>query len=187
MTYPSLGPKIPGDDYAVLRAALEMEPEGWALEFGTGSGATTRLIAERMPVVSYDSFLGLPEDWRPDFPAGFFAQADIPSIENATVVVGLFEDTLPAFDWPETVGLVHIDCDLESSTRTVLEHAGHLIQPGVVVVLDEFHGYTDDHTGEVPGEQRAWMEFAGKVGLAWDTIGHGREQWACLVTARMLP
>lgn len=186
MTDVDLGPHIPGDDQSVLRAALALEPSGWALEFGTGGGGTATTIAEKMPCITYDAFDGLPEDWRPGFPAGSFWQDKVPVIEGATVVVGYYADTLPAFDWPDEVGLIHLDADLYSSTACVLEHAGHLIQPGVIVVLDEFFGYDDDVTGEVPGEQRAWLEFAGHVGLAWEPIGHGREQFGLKVTARLL-
>jgi hypothetical protein len=190
-----LGPDLRGetygtDDAAVMRAALAHPDliDGWALEFGTGSGQRARLIAERLPLLTFDSFEGLPEDWRPGFERGAFAQDKIPQIEGATVVVGLFEDTLPYFDWPdEPITLVHLDADLYSSTATALKHAAHLIQPGCIVVLDEAFGYDDDHGGEIPGEQRAWLEFAGRFGLAWDTIGHGREQLALRITARMLP
>lgn len=176
------GPRIEGDDSAVLRHALSFNPEGWAMEFGVGAGGSLALIADHMPVIGFDSFEGLPEDWRPDegFNAGMFAQSKIPQIENATVVVGLFADTLPAFDWPDRVGLVHIDCDLYSSTRTVLEHAGHMIQSGTILVFDEMFGYSnaDQH------EEKAFTEWALSQNLAYQVLGHGREQWACMVLAR---
>lgn len=173
-----LGPDLGAEhgDQTVLRHVLDLNPEGWALEFGVGGGGTLATIADRMPVIGFDSFEGLPEDWRPDegFGKGRFAQAKIPQIEGATIVVGLFEDTLPAFDWPEQVGLFHIDCDLYSSTRTVLEHAGHLIGPGSLIVFDEFFGYPghEDH------EMKAWQEWALDHLCAYEVIGHGREQVA---------
>lgn len=179
-----LGARIEGDDFAVLRYALGLEPSGWALEFGVGAGHTTRLIAEALPVIGFDSFDGLPEDWRPDegFVTGMFRQDSIPQIEGATIVVGLFADTLAAFDWPDAVGLIHFDADLYSSTACALEHAGHLIQPGTIVVFDEMFGYPDAEQHE----ERAWLEFARAYGLAWDVLGHGREQWAARITARMV-
>lgn len=162
------------DDSAVLRHALSLKPDGWALEFGVGGGGSLSLIAERMPVIGFDSFSGLPEDWRPGFEAGAFAQAKIPQVENATIVVGLFDDTLPAFDWPERVGLVHLDADLYSSTVTALCYAGHLLQPGTVVAFDEYHSYdgSEDH------EARAWEEWTLEHLCIWTPIGHGREQFA---------
>lgn len=180
MTADDLGPDLGSayGDQTVLRHVLDLNPEGWALEFGVGGGGTLATIAERMPVIGFDSFGGLPEDWRPGFGRGKFAQTKIPQIEGATVVVGLFEDTLPAFDWPEHVGLFHFDADLYSSTRTALQHCGHLIGPGALIVFDEYFGYDDDHTGKVPGEQRAWQEWALEHLCAYQAIGHGREQVA---------
>lgn len=171
----NLGPKIEGDDYAVLTHALALDrADGWALEFGTGTGATTRLIAEHMPVISFDSFNGLPEDWRPDFPAGMFATDSIPTIENATIVVGLFQDTLPHFDWPDQVALIHFDADLYSSTFIALKYAGHLIRDDTIVVFDEYFGYDDAPLHE----QLAWEDWAMEHNVIYEAIGHGREQVA---------
>lgn len=179
----ALGPRIEGDDTAVLRHALSLNPSGWALEFGVGGGGTLRLIAAQMPVLAFDSFDGLPENWRPGFEAGMFAQPRIPQIENATICVGWFDQTLPGFDWPQPgeVGLVHLDADLYSSTVTILDNIGHLLVPGVIVVMDEYHGFTDDVAGEVPGEQQAWLEWCLKHSAVVETIGHGREQYACRI------
>lgn len=170
-----LGPRIEGDDTACLRHALSLNPSGWALEFGVGGGGTLRLIAAQMPVLAFDSFNGLPENWRPGFERGMFAQPRIPQIENATICVGLFDDTLPGFDWPDSIGLLHVDCDLYSSTVTILEHAGHLLQPGTLIVFDEMFGYdgAEDH------EERAWNEWlAVHPEVTYEVLGHGREQVA---------
>jgi hypothetical protein len=150
-----------------------------AVEFGTGTGETTRMIAEVLPVISFDSFEGLPEDWRPNFPAGRFGDLTMPTdIPGATIVPGWFKDTVVGYDWPDSIALVHMDCDLYSSTKTALDSIGPYIEPGCIIVFDEFHGFSDDLMGEVPGEQQAWREFVGKSGLVWEVIGHGREQWA---------
>lgn len=154
-----------------------------AVEFGVGSGETTRMIAEYMPVIGFDSFAGLPEDWRPGFPAGKFSHFEPPTdIVGATIVPGWFEHTVTGYDWSGyDIALIHMDADLYSSTKTCLESIGDWIAPGCVVVFDEFHGFDDDLSGEVPGEQRAWREFA-EPWLEWEVIGHGREQWAIRIT-----
>jgi predicted O-methyltransferase YrrM len=162
--------------YALLHHILTThKPTGMALEFGVGGGESTSLIAAHMPVIGFDSFKGLPEDWRDGFPAGMFAQDTIPHIPNAELIVGLFEDTLPTFDPPDHVGLVHIDCDLYSSTKTVLDHIR--LDPGTIVVFDEWHGFDgcEDH------EQRAWREFVAHSDITWDVIGHSFQQWAVRV------
>jgi hypothetical protein len=167
----SLGPLVETDEhYALLRHTLTLSPQGVALEFGVGSGQSTRILAEHMPVIGFDSWLGLPESWRPEFPAGSFAHMP-PEIENVDLIDGWFEDTLPGFSFP-VAGLVHIDCDLYSSTKTVLDHTP--LTRGCIVVFDEWHGYDgcEDH------EQRAWREYAAANDINWSVIGHGHEAWA---------
>lgn len=170
----SLGPKIPGPR-AVLRTVLDLVPSGTAVEFGVGNGESTHIIADRMPVVGFDSGEGLPEDWRPEYPKGSLA-FEIPSVENATLVKGWFDDTLPGYDFGALgyIGLVHLDADLYSSTKEALTHIGPYLRPGCYVVFDEFHGYP----GSENHEFRAWKEFADETGIGWTVIGHGDQPWA---------
>lgn len=173
-----LGPRLGPDDWAPLRHCLSRNPSGWALEFGVGKGDSLRLIAAQMPVIGFDSFDGLPEDWRPDYPTGTFAQSRIPDIEGATIVTGLFIDTLPDLDWPDEVGLIHFDADLYSSTATALAFTAHFIKPGVFIVFDEFHGYD----GAEEHEQKAWNEFANVNDISYQVLGHSRESVAFQIT-----
>ena len=168
----------PIEHYALLRHVVELRPQGIALEFGVGSGQSTRIIAERMPVVGFDSGLGLPEGWRPEFPAGSFA-FDIPDISNATIMTGWFADTVPTFDFGLVgpIGLVHLDADLYSSTAIALEHVGPHLHPGSILVFDEFYGY-DGCEGH---EQKAFQEFIDRTGWEYSFIGHSHEAVAvCL-------
>lgn len=167
-----LGPRL-GNDYTdTLRYVLAQKPQGYALEFGVATGKTLSLIAEVMPAVGFDSFEGLPENWRTGFETGMFACA--PPVVNAELVIGMFEDTLPKWTPPGPIGLVHMDADLYSSTATVLKYIGPYLQPGCIIVFDEWYGYPgcEDH------EQRAWTEFTTRTGVTWKPIGHGPEQLA---------
>lgn len=172
----SLGPRITddGQPYPMLRYVVP-KLVGSAVEFGVGSGTSTRIIADHMPVVGFDSGQGLPEDWRPEFPKHSLAYG-IPEVDNAVIVEGWFEDTLPGADFGGLgfIGLVHLDADLYSSTATALKYVGPYLRLGAVVVFDEWHGYptAEQH------EQRAWREFADDTGISWTVIGHGREEWA---------
>lgn len=165
-----------GVDRSLLAHVLSLKPSGFAAEFGVGTGGTLALIATVMPAIGFDSEKGLPEDWRPGFTRGKF-RAAMPTIPGTTLVPGWFDDTVPDYDF-SGVGLFHVDCDLYSSTVTVLESIAPYLLPGVYVVFDEFHGFDDDLSGDVPGEQRAWREFVEAHDIEWDVIGHGREQWA---------
>lgn len=163
-----------GQPYPLLRHVVP-QLVGAAVEFGVGSGTSTRIIAEHMPVTGFDSGLGLPEDWRPEFPKGSLAY-DIPTVDNADVVAGWFADTVPTFDFRGLgfIGLVHFDADLYSSTATALKHIGPHLRPGCVLVFDEWHGYD----GAEGHEQRAWREFADDTGVSWTVVGHADQAWA---------
>lgn len=174
-------------DYRTLRDVLhEFQPRGWAIEFGVFSGFSLNVIAEYMPVIGLDSFEGLPEDWRPGFPKGKFAIPEGPSIQdvlmmgpNRMVVVGLFEDTLPALveKGLPRFGLVHIDCDLYSSTVTALEGVLPFIGPGTYVVFDEYHGYD----GHEKHEAKAWGEFCARHQVLANTVKEGVEERAFVI------
>lgn len=160
------------DDAALLREALaQAAPEGLFLEFGVASGRTLRIIAagHAGPVYGFDSFGGLPENWRPGFPAGAFAQQPPEVLPNAALVIGLFDKTLPAFvaQHPGAASFIHVDCDLYSSTATILETLVSRIVPGTIIVFDEFLNY--------PGwrlhEYKAWREFVAKYGINFRYIG----------------
>lgn len=161
-----------------LRVFNSRNEYGLALEFGVGDGASLHCISRKMRTVGFDSFEGLPEDWRPGFNRGMFACDPPPAYPNERLVIGLFEDTLPRLrmvaDTNEPLALVHIDCDLYSSTRTVLQFVGPLLRKGTVIVFDEWHGYPEAEKHE----QRAWGEYVDELDIDWDVIGHGVQQWA---------
>jgi len=179
----SLGRRIVHDeDYGVLRyVLLQVAPDVQAVEFGVGSGASTAVIARRMPVTGFDSGQGLPEDWREGYLKGSLA-FPIPCIPNARIVAGWFEDTLPVFDFRtvQPLGLVSIDCDVYSSTVTVLKYVMPHVKPGCFLVFDEYHDWPG---WETDGECRAWHEYVDEhPELSWRVLGHGEQQWAIELT-----
>jgi hypothetical protein len=145
--------------FEVLRHAAAIAPtDGLVLEFGVAVGTTIRTLAGSAPLLDrliygFDSFEGLPEMWG-TYPAGFFA-CDIPEVpNNVELVIGKFEATLESFlaKHRDNVALLHIDCDLYSSAKYVLQQLTLQIVPGTVIVLDEFFIVTDQ-------EQRAFNEW----------------------------
>jgi hypothetical protein len=164
---------------------------GLWLEFGVATGKTISVIAEALPalqeggvapaggvVFGFDSFQGLPEDWRPGFTEGHFERegALAPLFDEAleariVLVPGWFEDTLPAFldAHPEPVSLLHLDCDLYSSAVYVLRALiarGRIVE-GTVIIFDELFGYS----GFEHGEFRALFEVCEMCGLEYEWIG----------------
>ena len=176
------------DPAALLRLAVEHleEEEGLVCEFGVYTGTSLNQIAALLPqtaVWGFDSFTGLPEDWRDRFPSGTYAVDALPKTRrNARLQVGLFDDTLEPFlrEHPDWARLLHIDCDLYSSTKTVLDAFAERIKPGTVLVFDEFFNYP----GWQEQEYKAFIEFAARKNLSYEYLGYCRysEQIALKIT-----
>jgi len=142
----------------VLDAALSLsaEPDGDILEFGVFKGDSIRHMAARRPDAAlhgFDSFEGFPDGerrfWDQDF-----SVAQLPAVPaNVTLHQGFFETTVPPFvaAWGgqrPRLALVHIDCDLFSSTHTVFEALGPYLRTGDVIAFDELMNYTEFATHE---------------------------------------
>jgi predicted O-methyltransferase YrrM len=164
---------LPDAEALLTFAADHLGVDGLVLEFGVASGLTVSHIARhfrQQRVYGFDVFTGLPEAWRTGFERGAFGRSDLPPVEpNVELVVGLFEDTLPAFAaaHPGPVALLHVDCDLYSSTVTILDHLGDRLQAGSVVVFDEYFNYP----GWQEHEFRAWREFCERSGMRYEYLG----------------
>lgn len=173
------------DTLAHLRQALQtVTVEGLYLEFGVWKGRTLRAIARAAtdhPVYGFDSFAGLPEDWW-RFGKGNFALKQLPQMPpNVTLVKGWFNETLPGFlsQHPEPVAFIHIDCDLYSSTKTVLDLLAPRLCPGTVIVFDEYFNYT----GWKEHEFRAFQEFIAESGCTYRYLSYVR--WGAEVAVRI--
>jgi predicted O-methyltransferase YrrM len=153
---------------ALLDRAVELASgPGLILEFGVGSGHSISHLAGRTDkrIFGFDSFEGLPEAWRSDLGKGAFA-TDPPTVpKNVTLVKGWFNETLPQFlaAHTEDVALLHVDCDLYSSTKTVFDLLAPRLVPGSVIVFDEYWNYPGwkDH------EHKAFQEFSREYGKAY--------------------
>ncbi len=172
----------------VLDAALARLPrEGLVCEFGVFEAWSTNRIADRLPdrtVYGFDSFEGLPERWRESFgPGAFSTGGRLPRVRpNVRLMKGWFDATLPAFAaaHPGPAALLHVDCDLYSSTRCVLEQLGGRLVPGSVIVFDEYFNYP----GWEEHEFRAFGEFVARKRLGYEYLAYNRlhEQVAVRVT-----
>lgn len=149
--------------------------DGWILEFGVATGRTLNQFAKWLPnkfVFGFDGFEGLPEDWTSRMRRGFFARDKLPQVRsNCQLVVGWFDQTLPGFKQNRIkngpVALLHVDCDLYSSTVTILENLKDNIVPGTVIVFDEYINYP----GWELDEFRAWQEHVAKYNIRYEYIG----------------
>jgi hypothetical protein len=126
--------------------AISAAPRGAGLEFGVGGGDSLRLFAKYRFMFGFDSFKGLPEDWRPGYPKGTFA-CEPPEIFNTWLFVGEFAATVSEFVASRLpIGFVHVDCDLYASAATALTIAPLLVD-GAIILFDEYYNYDgwEDH------------------------------------------
>ena len=152
-------------------ALRQVSKSGLFLEFGVAGGKSIRKIAARAPgkVHGFDSFEGLPEAWGSN-PIGKFDQKghlpETPS--NVELHEGWFNETLPPFlaANSDDIAFLHIDCDLYSSTKTVFEQCRERLQPGTVILFDEYFNYP--HWTE--HEHKAFVEFAEEIGVTYEYI-----------------
>jgi predicted O-methyltransferase YrrM len=155
----------------LLDFALELAPpQGLVLEFGVATGSTLRRIAaRRSPCHGFDSFEGLPEDWRTGFEKGTFAQKP-PTVKGATLHVGWFDDTLPKFlvEHEGPVAFAHIDADLYSSTVTIFREAEDRFVEGSVLLFDEYFNYP----GWEQHEHKAFAEFIERTGHGFEYVAY---------------
>jgi predicted O-methyltransferase YrrM len=161
--------------------------EGHILEFGVYRGGSIRFIAKRQQdrkIHGFDSFEGLPESWAGwNLVKGDFSlHGKLPKVPvNVKLHPGWFEDTLPRWLDAEAgaVAFIHIDCDVYSSTKTVLAGLARRIKPGTIIVFDEYFGYPNwqEH------EYRAFREYTAEFGANYTYIGWARTQVAVKITA----
>lgn len=159
-----LNPEVVEDKWDLFAMALRRLTgnEPLYLEFGVFEGRSMRWWSQHLTTtgakfVGFDSFEGLPENWRPGFDSGEFATGAPPAIadDRVSFEVGWFEDSLPRFTLPSHDQLfINIDSDLYSSATTVLNWAEPRLTVGTLIYFDEFPDR--DH------EMRAFQEFASR-------------------------
>ena len=160
--------------------------EGLVLEFGVKHGNSLNRIAaltERV-VHGFDSFEGLPDDGllpKSKQAKWHVAKGDIggklPSVaSNVLLHKGWFDKTLPEFVCMhnEAIAFIHIDVDIYSSTKTILEKTADRLRPGTVIVFDEYFNYV----GWQAHEYRAFKEFVRDRGVVYKYLAYTYDQAA---------
>jgi len=154
---------------------LKHNPDTLWLEFGVASGRTVNYISKFTEEIVYgfDSFYGLPEKWRDGFEQGEFnLDGILPQVNpNVSLIKGWFQDTLPAFltEHDKKISFIHIDCDLYSSTKYILNTVKPYLQEGCIIIFDELVNYPgfDGETGEL----KAFYEFITENVVNYEWIG----------------
>jgi len=161
--------------YVFEHLKLQHKPDTLWLEFGVASGRTINYISSftKDKVYGFDSFEGLPETWRDGFEKGSFNRnGELPQVNsNVELIKGWFSETLPDFikAHNKKVSFLHLDADLYSSTKYVLNTLKDYIDKDCIVVFDELVNYPgfDGDTGEL----KAFYEFATENKVLCNWIG----------------
>jgi hypothetical protein len=143
------------------------------LEFGVYYGESLAIWASLNDNPSsrffgFDTFSGLPEDWKQDFKKGAFnTSSDLPNIEDQRVkfIKGLFQDTLAEFlikFQRKNQLIIHMDADLYTSTLHVLTNINNILRKGDIIMFDEF--------AYPLGEFKAYIDFTSSFRIDLEPI-----------------
>jgi hypothetical protein len=161
--------------------------DGYHLEFGVFTGGTIRFIARRISprtIHGFDSFKGLPEAWS-GFNLGrgaFDLKGRLPRVpKNVRLHRGYFEESVPAWlrDNPGQVAFIHLDCDLYSSTKVVLNLMASRMPSRTVILFDEYFNYANWEQHQF----KAFQEFVQEHDVKYVYLGYARQQVAVQITS----
>jgi len=152
-----------------------------AIEFGVYKGDSLKLMKRKLPkdiqIFGFDSFKGLPEDWRNSngglvggHKTGSMSTGGVmPKIDGVKIYPGWFINTLPKYlEVANNICLLHIDCDLYNSTVQVLFHLEKWIKLGTIIVFDEWFYMHSNAYGD--HEQKAFYEWTQKFDRMFEFI-----------------
>jgi hypothetical protein len=166
--------------------------KGLYLEFGVWTGDSISYVFDNLPlweIIGFDSFEGLPEKWsRNDddkyIPGYFSLDGNMPNLNpGIKLIKGWFEETIPIWlknNNIKQVDLLHIDCDIYSSTKTVLDNLTPYIKSGTIIVFDEFLLYDNFENHEI----KAFYEFINMTKLEFEVLycgGYNLEKCSVLI------
>jgi len=135
--------------------------KGSYLEFGVWKGHSINYIANRIDtkkIHGFDSFEGVPEIYNGFSKNAWNSHGELPQVKkNVVLHRGWFDKSIPEFlkNNDENIAFLNIDCDIYSSTKTVLDLVGDRIQNGTIITFDEYFNYPNWQKGE----HKAFMEF----------------------------
>ena len=191
------------DRYTLMCECIQNLIPGICIEFGVFQGTTINVCSSKRPdylFYGFDSFIGLPEAWREGHPTGHFSLGgNLPIVnENVKLIKGWFSETLDEFlmNVNSNVSFLHVDCDIYSSSKFVLDKLSKRLQVGTIILFDEFYNYPgwDTNSGFASGEYdekghgefRAWQEFLEEnpnINFEWIGCNIDSEQVAVKITS----
>ena len=131
-------------------------------------------VYQDLIIYGFDSFEGLPEDWSfPWVKGSFNLHGNLPNVySNVKLFKGLFNETLPNFIQNylinnTKINLLHIDCDLYSSSIYVLDLLVPYLQIGSIIIFDELINFHEFEKFEL----LAFYEIVNKYNISFEVLG----------------
>lgn len=160
-------------DFLVECLQMSLDIEGDVIECGVYRGGTSAVMMQVTAEsgkhhVLCDTFAGMPEHGERDtwHGGGFLADTSVEAVragleklghaDRATLVQGLFADTLPNLE-ERKYCFAHVDGDYYESTKQALEHIWPRMSEGGWVVFDDYH------TDLFPGVSEAVQGILGRL------------------------
>jgi len=178
--------------------------DGLYLDFGTLTGTCANAIADLIPdrtVYGFDSWKGYPDthgifqkgEWALPIPNNkddiIDRKSEYTVRDNVKLIIGYFEDTLIDFlkKQNKNIALLHIDCDLYSSTKFVLSECINYIKSGTIIQFNGFfqrwliteymnYGPRADRVNReivywLTDEFNAWNDFVKEFNVEFEYFG----------------
>jgi O-methyltransferase len=168
-------------------------------EFGSHGCVTFRLaykhsrrLGHNARQWAFDSFAGFPastdiKDEHPKWRTGGMSfaldqfnsaceLAGIPASEY-TVVPGFYDHSLPPLGrdgGPQDICLAYIDCDMYTSTKTVLDFLGPRLKHGMIIAFDDYYCWSATQ----PSGERLAMRHAFPDDGPWELVPYLTIGWA---------
>ncbi|MAA79169.1 MAG: hypothetical protein CL916_07895, partial [Deltaproteobacteria bacterium] len=154
---------------------------GLCLEFGVRFGNSLRRLQSLTNVHwhGFDSFQGLPTQWNEREQGSYSTKGYIPELgSEITLHSGWFSESLPSFmkKHQGPVSIIHIDCDLYSSTKEALFLLAPWITSGTILIFDEYimnpQWEQDEHKAFIEvAQQNGWaFEYHSISVFCWQVI-----------------
>ena len=103
------------------------------------------------------------------------ASNGIPS-DTYSVVPGFYDQTLTGLspeDAPKNIALAYVDCDLYSSSKTVLQFLIPRLKHGMIIAFDDYFCFS---ASQISGERKAMLEFLANDGR-WALLPYMQFGW----------
>ena len=146
-------------------------------EFGVRNGLSINYFASRtnLNFYGFDSFRGIPEDWlgTSGSKGSFSANGIVPKVnKNVKIIEGLIEHKLDNFliNHDNKIAFIHIDVDVYSTTKFILEKIKNYIDKETLILFDDFccfpgwrHGQFKALNEIFSKNQVQYIAFGGEV------------------------